>query len=104
MSKTNIDYLRDIIKDLTITNVAKQTEAFEFLNAIAEELNESDEEAKYLKRQLESEDEPEYEFENVEEVGLDTIFWELQNDNLRIRQEMENFFSSLKKKYIGVAA
>lgn len=110
MSKTNIDCLRNIIKELTVTNVAKQEEANEFLDAIAKELNESedlikDAEAEALDAQDQVQElEEEMELANVEELGLDILRWELDNGNLRIQQEMENFISSLKKKYIGVAA
>lgn len=110
MSKTNIDCLRNIIKELTVTNVAKQDEANEFLDAIAKELNESedlikDAEAEALDAQNQVKElEEEMELANVEELGLDILRWELDNGNLRIQQEMENFISSLKKKYIGVAA
>lgn len=42
--------------------------------------------------------------ENSDYVGLDTIRWGLDNGNLAIQQAMEDFITTLKKKYIGVAA
>lgn len=110
MAKTNIDCLRDIIKELTINNVTLQEEAFEFLDEIAKEMTEAEEavqaaEASMTDAQTELRElEEEMDMSNSEELGLDTLRWELDNGNLRIQQEMENFIASLKKKYIGVAA
>ena len=111
--KTNIQCLRSIIKELTVSNAAKEEEANEFLDAIEQELKEvddKDDEITSLESKLDEsaaeirELEEEADLANVEELGLDTLRWELDNGNLRIQQEMENFIDVLKKKYIGVTA
>lgn len=40
----------------------------------------------------------------IVDVGLDTITWRVSNGNLKIIQEMEDFFNGLQKKYIGNSA
>lgn len=102
--KSNIQHLRDIIKELTLTNTAKQEEASGFLDALQLEIKEKDDEIKMQEDGLDKllEEGPEY--ENSDDVGLDHINWQLYNGNLRIQQEMENFIQALKKKYIGVTA
>jgi vacuolar-type H+-ATPase subunit I/STV1 len=104
MEKTNIEHLKDIIKELKIYDSQKATEAEEFLEAIENELTDSEDEMQTIKErnaELNSEIdtlEGGGSYDNNDFVGLDTINWSLEKGNLAIQQRMESFIERLQKE------
>lgn len=96
--KSNIDHLRDIIKRMVHTD---KEEALEFLDAIEEEYKDmvpktedpDEEEEDDLE---EEEREPKY--AHADYVMLDTVYWKLENRNIKIEMQMEAFIEGLKKE------
>lgn len=88
MSKTNIEYLRDILAD--------NDEGLEFLEAIENEVSENVSKLSQKDKEIASyEDhicEPEY--ENTIEAGIGKINWEA--DNLQLQLVMESLEEKLK--------
>lgn len=75
----------------------------ETLSSILEQVAIKDNQIEELKSDL-KEAKDELEFSCKEHFGLDTIRYELENGNLAIEQELEAFFTSLKKKYGMIAS
>lgn len=101
MSKTNIEFLKDIFKEMSGITPALVTEAEEFLDAVEKELNEANGRVLELHEQV---DNLEATINNTElsektYLGLDTLNWELENGNLLIQQRVENFLGALKKEF-----
>lgn len=118
--KSNVDFLRDILKELQADNIGEEArnkkfeEAKEFLDAIATtETGQFVSQEKYDKM-VEEKDELEEELEeykekgvldfHTEDVGLDKFYWRLHSGNLKVTQEVESFVTRLKRTYIGVTA
>jgi hypothetical protein len=103
--KSNIEHLKDIFAELKKTHGIDIEEAEEFLEAAEKELTDAEDEIINLKEDLadanssdDDENGNDVELVNSDFVGLDTINWSLQNGNLLIQQEMENFLLRLKHK------
>lgn len=104
MEKSNLNHLKDILDGYRSTHLLDTTEAEEFLESIGDEMEEKDNEITSLKdevNELENNDDDKEEIElvNSDFVGLDTINWSLENGNLRVQQQVDNFIISLKKQY-----
>lgn len=116
--KTNIEYLRDILKELGQVAPTLAAEAEEFLDAYVSETGEGDgcerckdleEEIEELKKEKNDKNEEiaslENEVEqlkcevNVDNIGLDVIKWELEKGNLQIQSQMEAFVEQLRRQY-----
>jgi len=95
----NIKHLKDILKAFELDDTS---EAMEFLDAIRDNAWEMNETITDQKRQIEEienkEDEDYVDTANSDDVGLDTIHWELANGNLKIQMQMEKFIETLKKQ------
>lgn len=97
--KSNIEYLKDIIVIFKAQNPAQGEEAFEFLEAIEEDLIDKEDEIIKLGREIDELEKMNHEaFENIDFVGLDTINWSLDKRNIKIEQQMETFIESLRKQ------
>lgn len=113
--KSNVEYLRDILKELSLSDSAKATEAEEFLDAIVEEydgnekikdqmqdlkyeLREKKERIEELEDEVEKlEEDPKY--DNTENLGLDTLHWKLETGNILIEQHLEEWIKTMKVRY-----
>lgn len=104
MEKTNIQHLKDIVKDFEAFDPIKAAEADEFLNAIQDELNEKDKEIMELDIKTEYLEDTEQDYDNRNFVGLDTVNWSLDNGNLKIQSQMELFIAQLQKQNMATAA
>ena len=102
--KTNVEYLRDILKELGQVAPTLAAEAEEFLEAYVSETGEGDdcERCKDLQEEiisLENEvDQLKCEV-SVDNIGLDVIKWELEKGNLQIQSQMEAFVEQLRRQY-----
>lgn len=103
MSVTNFDSIRVILKDVP-ENEANEIE--EYVDTIEKEFNA----LKDQKEELESDVERlELELEDAENdkecfdthnVGLDTVVIKLENENLLIRNRVDEFIDQLKKEFL----
>lgn len=105
MKKTNEQYLRECLEKIKGILPEEGEEAIEFFDALvdehSDELIEKSDEISKLKEEvsdLENEEPDEAEYENTEELGLDTFHWKLESGNLIITELVENFVESVKKK------
>lgn len=112
--KTNIDFLRDIIKELAYVDSEKGKEGLEFLDAIDQEMNDSANEDAERELEIAEEriEELEGELDELKEkpdtdeyfVGLDTIYIGYQHGNLKIQQQVESFIERLQRENSVVPA
>lgn len=95
-TKSNADHLRELIN----SDSYSKDEALEFITAIEEEikyagydLKQAEQERDLIQQELD--DQPE-----LTEVflGLDTLHYSLENGNLKISQQMENFINGVKNQ------
>jgi hypothetical protein len=105
MAKTNVQHLRDIIKEFETHDSLKAEEAGEFLDSIEEEIDDLKQDV----RDAESAEPDKAELEEIAEdyiadeftkefVGLDTIEYRLVNGNLKIQMQVEQFVKNLQKQ------
>ena len=116
--KTNIEYLRDILKELGQVAPTLVAEAEEFLDAYVSEIMEGDdcERCKDLEKEIEELEKEKNDNDeevtslkneverlecvvNVDNIGLDVIKWELEKGNLQIQSQMEAFVEQLRRQY-----
>lgn len=108
--KSNIQHLRDILKEIEKDDIGEEArnkkfeEAFEFIDAMEEELKDAKEKESELEKELESANSEILLEYNEENLGLDTFYWKLKNGNLKLEGEVESFVQRLKRTYIGVTA
>lgn len=94
--KSKIDHIKSLLKD---SPVAEEVE--EFLESIEDKVNDMeneitdllDEVYKLNTKDEERDDEP---YDEVHDLGLDTISYRLDNGNLLIKEKVDQFIESLK--------
>lgn len=113
MEKTNIQHLRDIISELgeemgTDPRGEKATEGEEFLEALDEEMTNYKDRISSLEEELAEKEshirdiEDEDDMTERVDLGMDKLKWELENGNMVLHQEIKEFVSKLRLKYVGV--
>jgi len=107
--KSNIDHLRDLLKDVVHAN---KEEVFEFLEAAEYEIDELKNEKTKLQEELDDleslgssdDDEDEEDDFNSENLGLDTFNWKLDHGNIVIEEHIQAFVTQMKRKYAMLPA
>lgn len=100
-TKSNLYHLQKILAELRETpyDGSKFEEAAEFLTAAIEDVWEYEKRTDELEEELDKlRDEADKVDFNSDFIGLDTIVWKLEKENLAIRQEVETFITHLKNK------
>lgn len=93
-TKSNADHLRELIN----SDSYSKDEAMEFIQAMEEELKETEQslkEEETAREQAEDELAEQPELTKVF-LGLDTIHYYLENKNLRVTEQLESSFNSIK--------
>lgn len=115
--KTNLQHLKDILAKIQKDDCGEEKrnelfeEANEFVESAEEEIVEknrriddiNDEKKDLEKRVEEFEEDGVLQF-NEEDLGLDRLYWQLKNGNLKLTGEVESFINRLKKAYMGVTS
>jgi len=104
--KSNEQHLRELLMQIKGLLPKEGEEAEEFFESMIKDydvtLGDRVDEIQKLKNEiseLEYEEPEEAEYENTEELGLDTFKWALENGNMVIEGLVQDFVQSVKKKY-----
>lgn len=112
--KSNMQHIRDIMTKLAdgpIGEDPKQeliTEMEEFVDSVEEELTEAKDRISELETETNhqestidnlKEEVEELEYDNAENLGVDTLYWKLEQGNIVVTQHMESFIRNMKEKF-----
>jgi hypothetical protein len=108
--KSNEQHLREILTSIKGLLPKEGEEAMEFFDALCTEITDKDDElspltVKFIElehKEEEDDDEPSY--DNTEDLGLDTFHWSLEGGNIILQGLVDDFVTSVKKKYAMVAS
>lgn len=110
MEKSNIEHLRDILKEFQTHDSIKADEAEEFLDAIESDIDDLKEEIRNAEDNEPDDDDKEEIAEDYigdkftkEYLGLDTIEYRLENGNLKIQMQLDQFLHNVKKQNLVTA-